>query len=160
MSNEIAATDNDLNEEELLLLMFIKLAPADVRHRILQRIRESISIKAADAAQDLMTRILVDWEDKSVSEMLEALKPELISELQGPTAPVESSDFLKELLGAIFGVSPEAVEKVAVTRGVENGYQVPTPGCSCARCTYVRSKEQDGIRIREDGSEESTKDMN
>ncbi len=160
-SKETAVADNDkdsfdVNEEELLLMLLIKMAPDAVRVRALQRLRELVSIKTADAAAALMAHVEISWD--STTEMLTELKSQLIPELQGPTAPIE--DPLKQLLGAIYGVSPENIEKAIATKGEEGGYRVPTPGCSCARCQYILEKEKAGIRIRTDGTEESPKEMN
>lgn len=152
-------SDHNINEEELLLMMFIKAAPDVIRERILQRIREQVSIKAAEAAAALMLHIETEWDD--VTEMLAEVKSHLDPELQGPTAPpAERADPLKQLLGAIFGVSPEAIDKAVITKGEEGGYLVPTEGCSCSRCQHILEKAKAGIRIRVDGTEESTKEMN
>lgn len=108
-------------DEDILLAMFIMTAPTEVRSRIVQVVREQVSIKAGSAIERLMAATFEAY--PNVTFMFADMREHLPPELQGPALPK------KELTGEI--------AKLAAALGVRD-LLPPCDDPDCPRCTAGR----------------------
>lgn len=134
--------------EEMLLVALICMAPQEAKEILVQRLRQYVSIKAGDIAEEAM--VMTKNCFITSEEMFEDFAKNRSEEFAGECLPRTSllTDVRARLKAATDRLGLDVdIQVLDHTHESTSRYVEPTPGCGCPRCLRIIALGKKGIKI-------------